>query len=1074
MILACVAFTASAGAMQTSQPAPSPAGDADPVDALLAQPPTDAAEDQPRLQLAAERIGALTAQLPPQDAPPEQSATPAVEALQALVQAWTNYRAELERLSALRADVESLQSEARMNELAARLADLQRRIDDARRPSLAQPVSEERIAELTRLQNELDAELTTLSAAQTRRAALLAGGVKQKREQLDTELADLRQRLADRRVSTDTESLEAAQRTALERDIRRLNVQIARNQVGGQVLTLETRQAELRAKQDEPYVEALREAVSVVRRRTNALTESKRRDTLESLEARIQATDSPVERARLEMEYFGQRVLLRYFKTRTLPGAAKPALAAQDLDRLRDRITFSAVMWSELAAALDEGQTYQNASDLRAELRQERRTFERESARIQGALARAMPEVKQLKQVREKTTARMRELGDALSAKLSDVDPDTRTRLDTEVTNLHAGLNEAMAKRIDDAQGFVSRLREANRLLEEHLGQLNRIDGRIHRHMLLRRDSGFAGVDFSAVRRELSQIVGIESAAPERSDSVSVVGAAGDELFPPAPAAGAKMRSEWRRHAAALGALSGRAWTGIIGLTVAAALIGVGLRRFARHLARPAADELEHIPPVAGANEEQPTGASARIRLLFWQVVRGAAIPVLVALALWGGTRMVGLDPATRAALVMLIAYPVAVSVAMIFAGALFPLPQASPRAIDLSPRVRVHYRFWSRVLIVFCAVVLVWPMLLFVLDAAPGLRGLLREVFKTGVLVILLAFLSRRNRVLGSNPTGRRHLVAAAVSVFYPLIVVAVAGLLVLQLIGYGVLVEFIGGGVLASAAIVLAIFGLVEYLCDVLDHYAHGPVTSGGPGGSGVDVEAPLAGSVGRIGKSIVRLAGGLLAIFVLLAVWGVDVTGDDVDWSVVMLTLGVVVGAVIVDRVLFTTMHTLHVTGRMPETTANMIRRWSRTLLAVVTVLAVIALAGYQVTNLWTFLTTLVAMLAVGFVAVWSVLSNIMATLIILFWKPFNIGEQIDIQPEGITGRAVDINFMYTLLRGENGELTTVPNSLFMQKFIRRTPAGEAATRSLAEQLESTEALADDAPAEKTAPEKHPVGT
>jgi small-conductance mechanosensitive channel len=98
----------------------------------------------------------------------------------------------------------------------------------------------------------------------------------------------------------------------------------------------------------------------------------------------------------------------------------------------------------------------------------------------------------------------------------------------------------------------------------------------------------------------------------------------------------------------------------------------------------------------------------------------------------------------------------------------------------------------------------------------------------------------------------------------------------------------------------------------------------------------------------------------------------------------------------------------------------------------------------------------MVAIGFVAVWSILSNVLATLVILIWRPFNVGEKVEILPEGIEGQVIDINFVYTILKSDDGKKTAIPNNLFAQKFIRRSSLRTVPKRTLAEQLASDQPL------------------
>jgi small-conductance mechanosensitive channel len=63
-----------------------------------------------------------------------------------------------------------------------------------------------------------------------------------------------------------------------------------------------------------------------------------------------------------------------------------------------------------------------------------------------------------------------------------------------------------------------------------------------------------------------------------------------------------------------------------------------------------------------------------------------------------------------------------------------------------------------------------------------------------------------------------------------------------------------------------------------------------------------------------------------------------------------------------------------------------------------------------------------------------------------------------PEGLEGRVIDINFMYTILKTEEGNRISVPNNMFAQKFVRRRAGAPAPRRTLAEQLEAERPLED----------------
>jgi small-conductance mechanosensitive channel len=82
----------------------------------------------------------------------------------------------------------------------------------------------------------------------------------------------------------------------------------------------------------------------------------------------------------------------------------------------------------------------------------------------------------------------------------------------------------------------------------------------------------------------------------------------------------------------------------------------------------------------------------------------------------------------------------------------------------------------------------------------------------------------------------------------------------------------------------------------------------------------------------------------------------------------------------------------------------------------------------------LASVTAIVGVGFLAVWTIISNVTASLFITLWRPFHLGQTIELLPENLKGRAIDRNMMFTTLREEGGGILQVPNNLFFQKMFR----------------------------------------
>jgi small-conductance mechanosensitive channel len=119
-----------------------------------------------------------------------------------------------------------------------------------------------------------------------------------------------------------------------------------------------------------------------------------------------------------------------------------------------------------------------------------------------------------------------------------------------------------------------------------------------------------------------------------------------------------------------------------------------------------------------------------------------------------------------------------------------------------------------------------------------------------------------------------------------------------------------------------------------------------------------------------------------------------------------------------------------------------KWAIIILVIVTCLQIV---GISVTAIWAGISAVLMLVAVGFVAVWSILSNASCALFLVIFAPFSVGDEIEIlEPStldpakpGLRGKVRDISFLYTTLEGlGDGEesLVRIPNNQFFQKAIR----------------------------------------
>jgi small-conductance mechanosensitive channel len=113
---------------------------------------------------------------------------------------------------------------------------------------------------------------------------------------------------------------------------------------------------------------------------------------------------------------------------------------------------------------------------------------------------------------------------------------------------------------------------------------------------------------------------------------------------------------------------------------------------------------------------------------------------------------------------------------------------------------------------------------------------------------------------------------------------------------------------------------------------------------------------------------------------------------------------------------------------------IARVVTTTLWLVALLLLLDLWGIGVGGLWATLASVAAVIGVGFLANWAMISNITASLLLAIWRPYRLGDTVEMLPENLKGRAVDRNLMFTALREEGGTILQIPNNLFFQKMFR----------------------------------------
>ena len=151
-------------------------------------------------------------------------------------------------------------------------------------------------------------------------------------------------------------------------------------------------------------------------------------------------------------------------------------------------------------------------------------------------------------------------------------------------------------------------------------------------------------------------------------------------------------------------------------------------------------------------------------------------------------------------------------------------------------------------------------------------------------------------------------------------------------------------------------------------------------------------------------------------------------------------------LVSRLLSRLYHHSH----LDKTMVSALRTVTRWLFFVLTVAAVLQVWDV-LDQFWAAITAFVTLIAVGFVAVWSVLSNILCSIILLASRPFRIGQTIELPPDELGGTVSEITLLHTILVTPAGDELKIPNNLFFQRVIRLKRGGDEPTFEQANSVE-----------------------
>ena len=125
----------------------------------------------------------------------------------------------------------------------------------------------------------------------------------------------------------------------------------------------------------------------------------------------------------------------------------------------------------------------------------------------------------------------------------------------------------------------------------------------------------------------------------------------------------------------------------------------------------------------------------------------------------------------------------------------------------------------------------------------------------------------------------------------------------------------------------------------------------------------------------------------------------------------------------------------TSEILEHRTNLVLKYLSFFITILSLVAMFIIWGVQPKDIVLTVSSVITVVGVALIADWSILSNITAGFILLLSFPFKIGDTILIHDKDfpIEAEIDDIRAFHTLLKTNNGELITYPNSLLLKKGI-----------------------------------------
>ncbi|KMT63653.1 mechanosensitive ion channel domain-containing protein [Catenovulum maritimum] len=135
---------------------------------------------------------------------------------------------------------------------------------------------------------------------------------------------------------------------------------------------------------------------------------------------------------------------------------------------------------------------------------------------------------------------------------------------------------------------------------------------------------------------------------------------------------------------------------------------------------------------------------------------------------------------------------------------------------------------------------------------------------------------------------------------------------------------------------------------------------------------------------------------------------------------------------------------------EARVSSVKRVCRLVLGLGGLIAFTFMLGIDYSHIFIFLSSALAVLGVAFFAQWSILSNVTASIIVYFFFPYRVGDDVKVVDgeNSIQGKIKEISLFHVILSDDSSQIITYPNSMVFQKAVIITASRNAVKTELDE--------------------------